>query len=259
MSEGGKRISCFLLLGSLVVLAFATLSKPDSLTTPLFWGSLTTAVGVAVLYLIIPKAKDKHPDYLYESTGDYFERNGLCLNVTQSEEKGNFLLNLWYQSRFNVPCECRFLLMHHGGLFGRGSQGAIVFQFDCKGAEFGVVRKAVGVPRELQGRKVAFDIGCSVRMTVERGKRLRVRNATAIGNDAQLGNTPNLGDAILNPVAAVARAASNNSLKLSLPMEVAESQPNERNQSQVTLWVPDDPELPLHELLRERCPELLDA
>jgi hypothetical protein len=133
----------------------------------------------------------------------------------------------------------------------RAKLDAIAFEIPCDGGAFGVVSIPVPLPRNVQGRRQAFDVGASVDYPEGRGRRLRFRDGIFLRANSQFRDSFRTGVTLLGTLAGGVVLSSPAKITLDLPTDVAEETPADAEPQRQVLWKPGDSPLGAHDGKRD--------
>jgi hypothetical protein len=183
--------------------------------------------------------KDRAPDFLKQHVGQYFERDGFCFHVACTTEGSIALLTLYFQNRYERPCDARVVVQPSRGFWmNRPIGGVVAVDFCCDGGAFGVTRVPWGIPHEYQGKTGSFDVAAAVRYREGRGGMLRFRDGLAVGKTSLDGWQVTLTVAGLLAGKVVMNKPAK--FKLSFPAAVSTEARPEWPVTTETLWRPGD-------------------
>lgn len=191
MSDGWLRACLFFGLLSAVIAGVAWIisPRPDAFD----WTVILSAGMVAVVLLSSfsvglwwPRT-DLAPDFLFERTGSYFERDGFCFSVVPTVEDELVLLRVYFQNRFERPCNAAFALRQAASRMGRNKDNLLELSLTCEGGAFGVITAPAAVPAKYQGKRVKINVAARCHYPNGKGKQLRFKTAAKVDNDLSFG------------------------------------------------------------------------
>lgn len=160
--------------------------RPSVMTHKIASLAIAGSVGVYLIYAL--KFEDKYKDDLAKVTmGHYFERDGLCFmplsriaSATGGGQRAE--ISLYYQNRFDSPCEAVIhLRAPDGAIFSHHGGSAVHFAFRCAPGAFGVIHQPVAIRNEFQGRAVDLELAAAIRWPRGHGDKLRSHKGTPCG------------------------------------------------------------------------------
>lgn len=245
MSESVKAVASLVLILASVMTAVAWfLDQPG----PAQWGLRIGApiVGVLAIGVILKLhlRADAVPDYLRKKTARYFNRDGFCFTCNMYPCNEICYLSAWFQNQYDQPCHGRIALRPARGFLSfRPRIDVIRFDVHCEPAAYGCAMIPVPLSRKFQGRRQKFEVGASVDYPQGKGQRLRFADGIFLRPDENFSSefTKALtvagaltGQFVMNRPATV---------RLVLPIGVAEELPEDVGPEVKTLWRLGDPPL----------------
>lgn len=199
--------------------------KPDIVTQCFRYGGSAAAIGIIYLLWKASSRKELLPDVLLRQCGSYFERNGLCFGFSTFVSNGVCWLNVFFQNRYERPCQGRIVLQPPIKSFGirRLPLDAIDLDVDCEGGACAVWRIPWPIPAQLQGRKLACDVAGDASYPQGAGKLLRWREGLRAGSPGGTGRRAAATAGLL--LVGVVSISSPAKAHLRLPSGVAETTP----------------------------------
>ena len=245
MGESVKAVCALVLIvaSAAAALAWST-NQPDAISWSCRIGGPVVALLALGLILRLHFRTDLAPDYLRKQAGNYFNRGGFCFAFGATAVDGVCYLSAYFQNQQDKPCLGRIALRPARGFFlGRAKIETITFEIDCKPAAFGVASIAIPLPKKLQGKRQAFEVGASVDYPQGKGRRLRFRDGIFLRTNANFGNR--FGTALTVAGAATGQIVLSNpaTTAVELPVDVAEDVSQDLKPEIKTLWKLDDPPL----------------
>lgn len=196
MHERRNFVITLLFVGSLVwaiyawisVAVFPALPHPPPSLLAHRVGSMVFAFGLGAVLVYAYRYEDRLDDSLAKRTmGQYYERDGLCfaplMRVAHRPDGAQQAeISLYYQNRFDSPCEAVIHLRPPNGTFS-SHKGArdVHFAFTVQPGAYGVIHQPIGVSHEHQGERVDVEMAAAVRWPRGHGDRLRSRVGHACG------------------------------------------------------------------------------
>ena len=230
MRDGLRIVLVFIGLGAGLFAAVTWIGfRPGQLTTAI-WTTRFVAplVAMAAFATLLRNylRPDKAPDYLRKITGRPFECEGLCFCITPEAADGIGELHLFFQNRFERPCEATIRLHRmHGFAISKKNLQVVSIPVTCSGGGFGLTRVPLAIPAKLQGKKRWFEISASVKYPERRGTLLRYRAGRTVMSDRGRSSSAVL-SMLLGPFGALLGAATGGGrLRLRYPRDVAETLP----------------------------------
>src|SRR4051794_21970080 len=109
MSESGKSLLAVGFIGFTIASLICWFAAAPGATPgwALLVGLPLAAPACLGLLLWALFRKDRAPDFLRQRFGAYFERSGFCFAVTCASEGVLAFLDLYYQNRYERPCQAR--------------------------------------------------------------------------------------------------------------------------------------------------------
>ena len=152
------------------------------------WQYTLRWIGVAMLVVPIPILvwaqfrKDRIPDLLSRTLPRFFERDGFCFAVVPEAVDGSCRLAIYFQNRYERPCQAVIVLKGSQFLFRRQADvGSVNLGIACPAAAFGKSSIQWIIPAEAQGRQISLDVVASVKYPDGRGKLLRYKDGLRVG------------------------------------------------------------------------------
>jgi hypothetical protein len=183
--------------------------------------------------------KDRQPDLLRTVSRNVFERDGFCFALGVAERGKYGELRVYYQNRYDRPCQARVVIRPARGFFlSRPEVESITLTIDCPGAGFGVARLPFGVPDRMQGKRQRLDVAADVNYPDGRGTMVRFRGGVQVGGANLEGwkIAVTVAGALGGKVVLWKPAQ----VKLLLPVGVREAVPDEAPIAYELLWRPGE-------------------
>lgn len=211
---------------------------------------IVAIVGIGA-FLWMHYRPDRVPDFLRQRYGDYFYCQGFVFAFGPVlTHEGTAWLEVGFQNQHAMRCLGRITLRPARGFFlGRAAIAPVCVEIPCEPAGFGVALIPFPLPREVQGKQHAFDIGASAEFPEGVGELLRFRDWTAVADDDRFGGDLPLAGEIL--LAIVRRRAHKPSqIKLDLPSAVSDVMPAAAHLRIVSYWrLGDEPGQTVEQLI----------
>jgi hypothetical protein len=176
------------LLVGIIAIVVAAVAWLDDRPDPTTWliRALSTGVGALafVVFGVMDFKKDWAPDLLRLRFGDYFDRNGFCFIVTSDAEDARCILRIFFQNRNEGRCQAK-VAIRSVKFVGPQGPPILVLDIDCPGGAYGHADQAIGLPLNLQGKKVKLDVGADVIYPDGKGCRLRFKNGTRLRRSSE--------------------------------------------------------------------------
>ena len=207
-------------------------------------GSTVIALLCVVVILWAATRRDRAPDFLRRLFGNSFERDGFCFVLVPNLAGDVFVLNVYYQNRYARPCRARVVLMRRT----MPPSGRVPWPVDieCEGGVFGVARIPWSIPACFQGACHTFDVYATVDYPQGRGEMLRFKEGGSVGappvKPFSLMGILQKVPVVLAACVGVLMWSNPATLKLNVPLGVAEWPPGEKRPSAVTFWRRGDQE-----------------
>ena len=140
------------------------------------------AIGFASRLLL----KNRAPDYLsWLAREGYFDRGGFAFAFRMGKCKRQAYLYVYFQNQYERPCEAEVAIRPSRWFYeSLVPLDPIRMRIECGPAACGVARVSFSVPRELQGKRLRFDVGADVAYAHGRGRCLRYALALPAERDA---------------------------------------------------------------------------
>ena len=238
MHESLKSICVVVFMAAAIFAAIVWFhDRPDQTIWNLRIGATVTVVIAVGVFLRLEWKRDRAPDILFQYVGKYFERNGFCFVIAPDEVDGVFSFRVLFQNRYERDCVALIALRPVKFVH---KLEPVMIAVRCPGGACGEVRRFVGLPWELQGKKVSLDIGADVVYPEGKGRTLRFKDATVIRRnskfvDAFARTTTVL--ALLGGMLLFHRPVRANCI---LPNNVATDLPTPVADDVTIFWLPDD-------------------
>lgn len=151
----------------------------DGHPQPLTAAIILTIYG-AVLYAVL-KRRDRAPDFLARISKRYYDRGGLCFLLGQDTDDCLFPFVVYYQNRYERPCDVVIQLSEALGLLSGEKPFEVKLAFSCAGGAFGKATITKEIPVGLQGHSITYKIKAGVKYPRGRGGILRYRDGLPVG------------------------------------------------------------------------------
>ena len=119
--------------------------------------------------------RNKVPDFLAQVSPRYFERDGFCFATIPQIVNGDSFMQIYYQNRYERPCEAQILIRASSGL------SDISLGVSCNSAEFGCSTIPWHIPQYLLGERVSLSLYAGVNYPNGRGTLLRYKDGLRVG------------------------------------------------------------------------------
>ncbi|QDU88092.1 hypothetical protein Pla175_14630 [Pirellulimonas nuda] len=186
-------------------------------------GSILVGLASVCGLLALTYRRDKAFDYLYGQVGKYLDRGGLCFGFAFGVNDGAATLNLFFQNRFDRPCETVVALRQVPGWMEVNDQNEVQVSFACPGGAFGVVEIPFGVPQQFQGKTQKYYVGASTMFPEGKGVQLRFRNALPVRSDLQMQSGMREGVAVGGAALGMIAIVGKETVELTFPENVRET------------------------------------
>jgi hypothetical protein len=149
----------------------------------------TLTVAVAGILLIYSKTrKNKAPDLLAKICPSYFERNGLCFAIIPEIVGGQSRISVYYQNRYEQPCEAVIWLAPTKVAFKDVSElPEFKTTILSEGGEFGRKSCDFGLPLHFKNEAIMWNVAASTKYPKGRGRLLRLQDGLRVGTEAEIG------------------------------------------------------------------------
>lgn len=209
-------------------------------------GPVMIVCGALLLWRLSHRP-DEAPDFLRSMFKDQFRRpfeaGGVCFVVIPESGGGVAELHIFFQNRWEAPCQARITIRRdHGFAWSHKKMEIATVRFWCEGGSFGLVRVPIGVPRALQGKRKRLAASASVGYPQGRGRMIRFKAGKRVGS-GDIGAGTIAAAHLLGGVAGAAMAAHQaaGQFRMTYPAGVAEEVPPDAEVAVETLWRPGDP------------------
>jgi hypothetical protein len=245
MGESTKAVCALLMIVGVIVATLAwTADRPDPITWSIRIGGPTTAILALGLILKLHFRADVEHDYLRPLTGTYFNRDGFCFAFVVTANDGIAFMDAYFQSQYDKPSLGRVALRPGRGFFmTRVKIDAVTFEIECPPAGFGIVRIAVPIPGELQGKRQTFEVGASVRYPEGKGRRIRFHDGVFLRANSNFGNSFGTALTIAGAATGTIVLSKPATATIALPTGVAEDIPDNVAPEIKLLWQLGEPGL----------------
>jgi hypothetical protein len=241
MREFVKVASVLVVSAAILTIAIAWADdRPNQLTWILRFAPVFVVLAALAVFLRLHFQRDLVPDYLYATCGKYFDRDGFCFATALENMDGVCVLHTYFQNRYDRPCVGKIALRPAKEFFVRPDMDTIAIYAQCDGGAFGVHRIAVGIPRQMQGRKVKLEVGASVTYPDGRGKMLRFREGHVLRADTDFHNSFARSMTIAGALSGAIVLTKPAATKLQIPPNVSEQIPDDIEPHTAILWRPGD-------------------
>lgn len=245
MGESVKAVCVLIFIVATIVAAVVWF---DNQPNPAVWNVRIGATLVAVLALAallkLQFRQDLVRDYLRETTGEYFNRDGFCFAFSTEVVDGVCQFQAFYQNQYEHPCVGRIALRPARGFFlTRAKIDSLTFEIPCDAAAFGVATLPLPVPPEMLGKKQAFEVGASVQYPRGKGQRLRFRDGVFLRANTNFGNTFGTALTIAGALTGSIVYSSPATATVQLPLQATDELPSHASSRQQVFWKLGDPPL----------------
>lgn len=224
MSQSLKAV---LILIFLIALILGIISWLEDSATQKTWMLRWCASGSAVLALVLllraEYRKDGAPDFLKETFGSYYERDGFCFLLGVVNVEGRSLLRVFFQNRYAGRCEAVVQVKPERLRVRKPPMPALTIAVPCPGGSYGKSETLWPIPADWQGKTCLLTIAAASRYPHGKGEMLRFRTGMDVAK-AQNGiwdtATALLTLATAGPIHALL-AARGTRLKVQLPEGVS--------------------------------------
>jgi hypothetical protein len=194
-------------------------------------GSVLAVIGLVAILFWAEGRKDLVPNKLAQISGQYLERQGLCLALGMTV-KGNICwLQIYFQNRFANACQGRVVVKPaRWRSFRNVPLETVDVRFGCDGGAFGVCNVPWPIDEKLQGRITSVEVIADVEYPIGRGKKLRYREGMPIGPASGVMAALDSMSRLSEPV-----------VSLELPRDVNTQLPPGLTGNSAILWRPDLP------------------
>jgi hypothetical protein len=232
--------------GGLIVLSFAILlawqeAQPGQVAWTLRLSLPPVAFAIAGILYRESRKKEVLKDMLAEISLRYFERDGLCFTFVPQVHEGICWISVFFQSRYERPCEARLVMRpEHWATLGGRPIAPIDVDVAVEGGSFGVLRFPVAVPLVVQGVVIHCDVLASVSYPSGRGKLLRLRHGLHVGEPGPV-STGRLLLGLLRVASGTIGVTHPARISLQMPKPVADVLPEGLEMESQLIWVPEPP------------------
>jgi hypothetical protein len=242
MSESGKAVLAVGFIGFAIASLFCWMLADGNPDWAWAIGLPLAALGCLAWLLWGHFRKDRAPDFLRQSFGRYFERDGFCFAITCSTEGIRAFLDLYYQNRYSRPSQARVVVRPSRGFWLNRPEGGVVgVDIACDGGAFGVIRVPWGIPESFQGKTASMDVAAAVRYPQGKGRMLRFQDGLNVGKTSLSGWTVALTVAgLLGGKIVMSKPAQ---VRLAFPAVAATEPAGDAPILHEVLWRPDDPDV----------------
>lgn len=245
MGESIKALCSLFMIVAAIVAAVAWFDEQPNQTT---WIVRVSSPLVAVLSLAallkLHLRRDAARDYLQDTTGGYFNRDGFCFAFATEVKDGVCQFQAYYQNQYERPCVGRIALRPARGFFlTRAEIDTITFQIACDAAAFGVATLPIPLPREIQGKRQSFEVGASVEYPQGKGQRLRFRDGVFLRANTNFGNSFGTTLTVAGALGGAIVLSTPATATIPLPTDVAEELPSNSESRIKVIWKLGDPSI----------------
>lgn len=186
MNESGKAFLALVVAGCWLMGLMTWIGDPPEGEESLFlWfriGFPAIGLGCLLPLLWAYYRKNKIPDFLAQVSPGYFERDGFCFALGSDVQVGRCSLLVYFQNRYERPCNAQVLIRTSSSLFkGRLQMEDVTLGVRCGPAAFGCSSIPWAIPEEIQGRTISLDVVAGVDYPEGKGRLLRFRDGTQVG------------------------------------------------------------------------------
>jgi hypothetical protein len=242
----GESIKALLALFFIVATIVACVVWADDRPTAVVWNVRIVATLVAVLsvgsLLKLHFRRDLAPDFLRQTAGEYYNRDGFCFAFAAVEVDGVCQFQAFFQNQFERPCLGRIALRPARGFFlTRAKIESLTFEIPCDGAAYGVATLPLPLPSAMFGKKQAFEVGASVTYPEGKGKRMRFHDGIFLRANTNFGDSFGTALTIAGALTGSIVYSSPATVTLQLPSTAAEEVPSDAQASLTVFWKLGDP------------------
>jgi hypothetical protein len=235
MGGSGKSLLALVMIIGMIGSVFAWMTDGATWRPKAAFPAIALGAFAILLWQLL--RKDKVPDLLRKTCGNYFERDGFCFMIAPAAFKGEGRLDVYFQNRFERPCRAQVAIRPSQQFFlNRRPIEMLTIEIECEGGAFGVAHVPWAVPAKLQGKKQSFDVGAHTEYPSGRGAMIRYRDGLRVGTAKR-----DVWSGILTmsgAVGGVVVLAQPAKIKLVLPKGIAETVAEDAPISIETLWRP---------------------
>lgn len=233
------------------LIAWATRTPYGGLTPAFFicrYLVPVAALGFGFLALKCGRRIDLAPDYLKEMFGKQrFDCQGLGFAIDLRAEDGVGWLEVYYQNRYEKPCQGVINLRRaHGYATSSKQRELAAVTINASGGEYGVMRLPLPMPRKWQGKRKPFEINANVQyfrghgqIRTNRGRLLRFHPGRRVGSPGEATGLVLVG-LMFGVVGAAIAAGATGKLRLRYPKGVAEQPEPGLMPEREILWTLED-------------------
>lgn len=245
MGESTKAVCAVVLIAASVAAGLGWMTdRPHTMIWGLRIGGPLVAVLALGLLLKLQFRVDLAPDYLYERSKAYFNRDGFCFAVSSTAADGVGYIEVYFQSQRDAPCLGRVALRPARGFFlTRAKIETIICEIECAPGGFGVARIPVSIPAALQGKRLAFEVGASAQYPDGKGRRIRFRDGIFLRANTRFGDAFTTGLKVATVATGGILLSHPAKVTLDLPVGVSEHVQPTSTPDIKTLWALGDPPL----------------
>jgi hypothetical protein len=138
-----------------------------------------------ILYAKLHYRPDLVPEFLSQHCKRFFERSGICFDISLVVRDGVVVLVVMFQGRYSRSALVQIALRPLGS-----QQATVAPEFECGPAAFGIVSLPTPIPARYQGQHTTFEVGATVRYPQGKGKMVRFRDGVPVTYSAKFGNFP---------------------------------------------------------------------
>lgn len=245
MGESTKAVCGLLMIVGIIAAAMAWVDdRPGATTWAFRIGGIVLTLAALFAILKLHSRADLARDYLRETVGTYFNRDGFCFGVEAVADRGVAYMLAHFQNQRDVPSVGRIALRPaRGFLLGREKIETITYEIECEPAAFGVARIPMPLPEKIQGKTQAFDVGASVSYPQGKGQRLRSFYGAFLRTNAKFSKGFTTAITVAGAAGGAIVMSKPATVKVELPRNVRERIPRQLIPEVKTLWTLGDPSL----------------
>jgi hypothetical protein len=243
MGESVKALCSLFMIVAAIVSAVAWFDdQPNQTTWILRIASPLVAVSSLAALLKLHLRSDVAHDYLRDTTGGYFNRDGFCFAFLAEVVDGVCHLRAYYQNQYEHPCIGRIALRPARGFFlTRAKIETITFEIACDAGAFGVATLPIPLPQDVQGKQQSFEVGASVEYPQGKGKRLRFRDGVFLRTNTKFGNSFGTALTVAGALGGAIVLSSPATVTIALPSAAVDELPFNSMPSSTLIWKLGDP------------------
>ena len=200
-------------------------------------------LSLAVL-LKVHFRRDRAPDYLQATAGNYFNRGGFCFAFSADVVDGVCQFHAWFQNQYERPCIGRIAVRPARGFFlTRAKIDTLVFKIAVDSGAFGVATLPIPLQRNVQGKLQAFEVGASVEYPQGKGRRLRYRDGVFLRRNSYFDDPVGRAITLAGFLTGHVMLSSPATATVQLPTGASEDLPGGSEPRTTTIWKLGDPPL----------------